>query len=58
MKNWKSTLIGAGLAASDVLIQFLQNSDLTDWKQWLRPLLIAALGYVVADAKRTTTPRQ
>lgn len=53
MKNWKSTLIGAALAAADVTLQLLQNGDMTDWKNWIRPVLIAALGYVVADAKST-----
>lgn len=53
IKNWKSTLIGAGLAAADVVLQLLQNADMTDWKMWLRPILFAALGYVVADARKS-----
>lgn len=55
MKNWKSTIIGALLAASDVLLQFLADPkfDFTDWKHYIRPLLLAALGYVVADARKT-----
>ena len=55
MNNWKSTLIGAALAGADVLVSSLtiEAFDLTDWKSYLRPVLIAALGYVVADAKKT-----
>ena len=56
MNNWKSTLTGALLAGADVLVQSLNNGDLTDWKNWLRPILLAVLGYVVADAKKQNTP--
>jgi hypothetical protein len=52
MKNWKSTAIGAALAAADVILQALNSADLSDWKTWIRPVLIAVLGYVVADAKK------
>lgn len=56
MKNWKSTLLGALLAASDLLLEFLKdpNFDWTNWQNWLRPLLFAALGYFVADARKAT----
>jgi hypothetical protein len=55
MKNWKSTLIGAALAGADVFLNFLSNPafDLTDWKTYVRPLLFAFLGYVVADARKS-----
>ena len=53
MQNWKSTVAGALLAGADVLVQSLNNTDLTDWKNWIRPILIAVLGYVVADAKKS-----
>lgn len=53
--NWKSTLLGAALAASDILLQ-LPSVDLSDWKVWIRPALIAAFGYVVADAKKAYKP--
>ncbi len=55
MKNWKSTLIGAALAGADVLISSLTiaDFDLSDWKVYLRPALLAALGFVVADAKKS-----
>lgn len=53
--NWKSTLIGAALAASDIILQ-LPTVDLADWKTWVRPVLIAAFGYVVADARKTFKP--
>jgi len=54
MKNWKSTLIGAALAGADVFISSvsIEGFDLGDWKNYLRPVLLAALGYVVADAKK------
>ena len=55
MKNWKSTLIGAALAGADVLVSSLTvaDFDLSDWKNYLRPVLLAALGFVVADAKKS-----
>ena len=58
MKNLKSTLIGAALAASDLLLTWLQDPsfDWSDWKHYLRPLLFALLGYVVSDAKKSFTP--
>ena len=58
MKNWKSTLIGAALAGADVLVSSLtlELFDMSDWKSYIRPVLIAAFGYVVADAKKGVTP--
>jgi hypothetical protein len=53
MKNWKSTATGAALAAADVVLQALNHADMADWKSWVRPALIAVLGYVVADAKKS-----
>jgi hypothetical protein len=56
MKNWKSTLTGAALAAADVWMKCLSDVDMSDWRQWVRPTLIAILGYVVADAKKGYQP--
>ena len=55
MKNWKSTLTGAALAGADVLVSSLTvaNFDVSDWKVWIRPVLFAVLGYIVADAKKS-----
>lgn len=55
MSNWKSTLIGAALAGADVFVSALtvEAFDFSDWKNYLRPVLLAALGYVVADAKKS-----
>lgn len=56
MKNWKSTLIGAALATADVWLKLLSDVDMTDPKQWIRPTLLALLGFVVADAKKGYQP--
>jgi len=55
MKNWKSTLLGAALAGADVIVTSLSvdGFDVADWKSYLRPVLLAALGFVVADAKKS-----
>jgi len=55
MNNWKSTLIGAALAGADVFVSSLtvEGFDPSDWKSYLRPVLLATLGYVVADAKKS-----
>lgn len=55
MKNWKSSLVGMLLAVGDVLTQFLSDPHF-DWSRpqnYLRPILLAALGFVVADARKT-----
>lgn len=54
MNNWKSTLIGSALAGADVIVSSLtiDSFDFSDWKNYLRPVLFAALGYIVADAKK------
>jgi len=54
MKNWKSTLTGAALAGADVFVSSLtlDSFDMTDWKSYIRPVLIAVFGYVVADARK------
>lgn len=58
MKNWKSTLTGAALAAADLLLANLQDPDFdwSDWKHYIRPVLYTVLGYVIADAKKQQTP--
>lgn len=51
MKNYRTTLIGAALAALSFLAIYQSNGgDLAQWKQWLIPAAIAALGYVAKDA--------
>lgn len=51
MKNYRTTLIGAVLAALSFLGIYQTNGgDLAHWQQWLVPALIAALGYVAKDA--------
>ena len=51
MKNYRTTLIGAVLAALSFLAIYQGNGgDLAHWQQWLVPALIAALGYVAKDA--------
>lgn len=54
MRNWKSTLLGALLAASDILLQMLSDVGF-DWSKpsnYVRPILFALLGYVVQDARK------
>jgi hypothetical protein len=55
MNNWKSTLIGSLLAVGDVVTQFLSDPtfDWSDPKNYIRPVLLALLGYVVSDAKKS-----
>lgn len=51
MRNYRTTLIGAALAALSFLAIYQQNGgDLANWQQWLIPVAIAALGYVAKDA--------
>lgn len=51
MKNWKTTLTGALLAGLSFLAIYQNNGgNLSDWKQWLIPTLIAVLGYLSKDA--------
>lgn len=51
MRNYRTTLVGAALAALSFLALYQQNGgDLTNWQQWLIPVAIAALGYVAKDA--------
>lgn len=51
MKNWRTTLVGALLAGLSFLAIYQSNGgNLSDWKQWLIPTLIAILGYLAKDA--------
>lgn len=51
MKNYRTTIAGAALAAlSFISIYQANGGELTDWKQWLIPAAIAALGYLAKDA--------
>jgi len=51
MKNWRTTLIGAITAAVSAVIVYVQSGgDLTDWKLYVIPSLLAAWGYYTKDA--------
>ncbi|WP_395741035.1 hypothetical protein [Prosthecobacter sp.] len=51
MKNWRTTIFGALLAGATFLGQFQSNGgNLSDWKLWVIPLLMAVLGYLAKDA--------
>lgn len=51
MKNWRTTFIGALLAGLSFLAAFQANGgNLSDWKLWIIPALIAVLGYLAKDA--------
>ncbi len=50
--NWKTTILGAVFAALVAVQTFTSTGgDLTDWKQWLIPVLIAGLGALMPDPK-------
>lgn len=52
LKNWKTTILGAVFAALVAVQTFTSTGgDLTDWKQWLIPVLIAGLGALMPDPK-------
>jgi hypothetical protein len=51
MRNWRTTLIGAALAAVTAIALYQQSGgDLSDWKQYAIPVLLAFLGYLAKDA--------
>ena len=53
LKNWQSTIIGALLAAVVVIESTVnRGADIADWKTWILPALIAALGFVAKDAAK------
>lgn len=50
MKNWKTTLVGALAAAVSAIAIFQQNGgELDDWKVWIIPALVAAMGVLSKD---------
>lgn len=56
MKNWKTTLLGAiGAALTAVTIYIQSGGDLSDWKLYILPVLVAVFGYVSKDAGITGT---
>jgi hypothetical protein len=58
MKNYKTTIAGAILAALAFVQTFQANGgNLNDWKLWLIPAVIAAMGYVAKDAGVTGTAK-
>lgn len=51
MKNYRTTLLGSIFAALTFLQTYQSNGgNINDWKLWLIPAVIAALGYVAKDA--------
>lgn len=55
MKDLKTTFLGASLAGADVFLNYVSSEDFdfSDWKNYLRPVLLAVFGYLVADAKKS-----
>jgi len=53
MKNTTSLLLGAGLAALDVLHASMSDPafDWANWQTWGRAALVAGIGFVLAKAK-------
>lgn len=50
MRDWKTTIIGALLAAVSAIAIYQQSGgDLADWKQYAIPALLALLGYLAKD---------
>lgn len=47
----KTTIIGLLAAAAAALQNTVQNgAQLTDWKTWVLPVMLAALGYLAKDS--------
>lgn len=58
MKNYRTTILGSVFAALTFIQTFQANGgNLNDWKLWLIPAVIAALGYVAKDAGVTGTAK-
>lgn len=52
LKNWKTTLAGFVFAVLVALQTFASTGgDITDWKQWLIPALVAGIGALLPDPK-------
>lgn len=50
MKNWKTTAVASLLAALVALNEFLlKGTDIADFKAWIIPVAIAALGILAKD---------
>lgn len=54
IRNWQTTLVGVLLAALITLQEATNGKDLADWKAWVLPVSIAALGFLARDAGRST----
>jgi hypothetical protein len=50
LKNWQTTLIGFALA----VLLVVQSSDLSNWREWVVPALIAGLSFLMRDAGKTS----
>lgn len=56
MKNWRTTIIGAVIAAL-IVIQGAVSSGTIEWKSVLIAAAVAAFGYVAKDAGVTGTEK-
>lgn len=57
ISNWKTTLAGGVFAALIAIQQFTSaGGDVSDWKQWIVPSLIALLGALLPDPRRGGKP--
>ena len=50
-KNWKTTLISVLLA---IVYQMQNTADLTNWREWVFPSLIAIFGVLQRDADKSS----
>ena len=54
MKNWKTTTVGAAVAALSAIAVYQTNGGtLSDWKVWIIPALLAGLGALSKDFNST-----
>lgn len=54
IRNWQTTLVGALLAGAIAMQEAANGKDLADWRSWILPVSIAALGFLARDANKST----
>jgi hypothetical protein len=54
VKNWKTTLAGAVMAAVAALAEVSAGKPLDEWQTWIFPVSLAVIGFLARDADKST----
>jgi hypothetical protein len=54
LRNWQTTVVGLLLAVLTTISELSAGKEVSDWRTWILPAALAALGFLSRDAGKST----